>query len=62
VGLRKARGEGDEAAGADEVRVKFEQQVMARQRVGLQEREQQGREACEVEALVALMEGWLGRC
>jgi superfamily II DNA helicase RecQ len=62
VGSRRAREGGEEAAGADRGRVEFEQQGIARQRVGLQEMERQGREACEVEALVELMEEWLSGC
>jgi superfamily II DNA helicase RecQ len=62
VGSRRGREGTEEAAEADRVRVEFEQQGMARQRLGLQEIERQGREACEVEALVELMERWLGGC
>jgi superfamily II DNA helicase RecQ len=62
VGSRRGREGTEEAAEADRVRVEFEQQGMARQRLGLQEIEWQGREACEVEALVELMERWLGGC
>jgi hypothetical protein len=62
VGLRRAREGREEVAEADRVRVEFEQQGMARQRLGLQKMERQSREACEVEALVALMERWLGGC
>jgi superfamily II DNA helicase RecQ len=62
AGSTKGREDGEEAAGADRVRVEFEQQGMARQRLGLQEMERQSQEACEVEALVELMEAWLGGC
>ena len=54
--------EEDDAAGAERDRVEFEQQSMARQRLGLQEMERQGREACEVERLIELMDGWMDGC
>jgi superfamily II DNA helicase RecQ len=62
VGSRRAREGREQAAEADHGRVEFEQQGMARQRLGLQEMERQGREACEVEGLIGLMERWLGGC
>jgi hypothetical protein len=40
VGLRRDREEIEEAVEADRVRVKFEQQGLVRQRLGLQEIEQ----------------------
>jgi superfamily II DNA helicase RecQ len=56
VSSRRGREGTEKAAEADRVRVKFEQQGIAQQRLGLQEIERQGRKACEVEALVELME------
>jgi hypothetical protein len=62
VSSRRVKREGDKAAEADNRKVKFKQQNIAQQRLGLQEIERQGREVCEVEGLVGLIERWLGGC
>jgi superfamily II DNA helicase RecQ len=67
VGSRERRHAGVEEAGVEEAEtqqaeVEFEQQGMVRRRLGLQEMERQGREAGEVEGLVALMEEWQRGC